>query len=364
MTFSTDIRGILERIDQIEPERYAYSRNFIDGSVSYLSPYISRGVISTRRVWEHLRDKGYNLENIEKFVQELAWRDYWQQNWLALGDKINSDVRHEQSPIDNYQLSEALINARTGIQAIDDSIKRLYSEGYIHNHVRMYIAAMACNVARSHWAVPARWFYYHLLDGDWASNTLSWQWVAGSNSNKKYVANQENINKYCYISQQGTFLDIPYEDFQDLPIPQELRDTEDPKLNLEFPFVERLRIDPTIPTVLYNYYNLDPFWLKDTEANRILLIEPEVFRKYPVAPRNIQFLMELSKNIPGVQVFVGEFSELITEYSLSDFHYREHPFNKYSGTEHSREWLAPVTGYHSSFFGYWKKVKKHIQKNG
>jgi deoxyribodipyrimidine photo-lyase len=69
----------------------------------------------------------------------------------------------------------------------------------------MYIASLACNVAQSQWRIPAKWMYYHLLDADWASNALSWQWVAGTNSNKKYFANQNNINKYCFTKANEYF---------------------------------------------------------------------------------------------------------------------------------------------------------------
>ena len=65
--------------------------------------------------------------------------------------------------------------------------------------------------------------YYYLLDADWASNSLSWQWVAGSNSNKKYFANQQNINKYCFTNQTDTFLDVDYAEFQKFEIPEVLK---------------------------------------------------------------------------------------------------------------------------------------------
>ena len=71
----------------------------------------------------------------------------------------------------------------------------------------MYIASIVCNIAKSHWKLPSKWFYYYLLDGDLASNNLSWQWVCGANSSKKYYANQENINKFCFTKQKNTFLD-------------------------------------------------------------------------------------------------------------------------------------------------------------
>ena len=75
----------------------------------------------------------------------------------------------------------------------------------------MYIASLCCNVAKSHWKLPAQWMYYHIC---WMEigevMLLSWQWVCGSNSHKLYYANQNNINKYCHTTQTNTFLDIEY----------------------------------------------------------------------------------------------------------------------------------------------------------
>ena len=130
---------------------HASSRNFINGSVSYLSPYISRGVISTKFILNNLLERNFNLEKIEKFIQELAWGDYWQQVWISKGELINQDLKHPQQPISNTSLSKAISEGKTGIIAIDNAIQEFYQTGYIHNHVRMYIAFMACNLGQSHW---------------------------------------------------------------------------------------------------------------------------------------------------------------------------------------------------------------------
>ena len=230
MKFTTDYQQIIAQLDQVDPVAYGKTRNFVDGAVTRLSPYISRGVISTKMVMNHVLSLGHEPSKIEKFLQELAWRDYWQQIWIAKGDAINEDLKHPQSNVDNEQLSVNLQKGATRIDAIDQSIQELYRHGYLHNHVRMYIAAIACNMAKSHWKIPAQWMYYHLIDGDWASNALSWQWVSGANSNKKYVANQENINRYCHTDQKGTFLDCPYADFEHMSIPALLQDTDLPDL--------------------------------------------------------------------------------------------------------------------------------------
>ena len=188
----TEYDQIINQIDKINPIKYSSNRNFIDGSVSKLSPYISRGVISTRQVLNYLLEKGFEINKIEKFIQELSWRDYWQRIWQE--KDIDLNIKHAQENVFQKGLSQNILDANTSIVSIDKAINELYNTGYMHNHLRMYVAALATNIAKSEWKIPAHWMYYHLLDGDWASNALSWQWVCGANSNKIYIANQDNIN--------------------------------------------------------------------------------------------------------------------------------------------------------------------------
>lgn len=360
--FPTSHEAIIHRIDKIDPIKYGRSRNFVDGAVTYLSPYISRGVISTKQVMEIVLARGYQPAQIEKFLQELAWRDYWQQIWIAKGIAINSDLKNEQKPIANHGIPKAVLKAKTGVSAIDEAIADFYKTGYLHNHLRMYIAAITCNMGQSHWHFPAQWMYYHLLDGDWASNALSWQWVAGANSNKKYVANQENINKYCYTQQKGTFLDVDYSAFSGMDVPEVLGTISNEKLVTPLPEKKPLNVAIALPTYIYNFYNLDPNWDSDIAANRILLLEPSVFESYPISQKSLDFMLQLSKNITDIQVFVSEFDDLITSHRLNDIRFKEHPLNKnYKGTEIPRDWMFDVTGYFSSFFGFWKKCKKQLK---
>lgn len=356
--FVTNYKEILDKLDAIDPVAYGKTRNYLNGAVTYLSPYISRGVISTKMVLEKMEARGFNPFHIGKFVQELAWRDYWQQVWLH--KNINTDLKQLQLRVSNHQISKAIIGANTGIEAIDNGIQDLYNTGYMHNHLRMYVAAMACNVAGSHWKTPAEWLYYHLLDADWASNALSWQWVAGANANKKYVANQENINNFCDTNQWGTFLDIPYEAFWNMTVPEELKELEAPDLKVKFPECDPLNMDKEA-TCIYNFYNMDPTWRQDIEANRILLLESSIFEKHPISPKSMQFLLDLSGNIPNMQVFVGEF-EALSILCKGEIYYKEHPLNVYNGIEDSRDWMFDVKGYYPSFFGFWKKCKKELAK--
>ncbi|MDE3248515.1 MAG: deoxyribodipyrimidine photolyase [Bacteroidota bacterium] len=364
--FPLHYTDMLEKLSMINPVAYAKTRNFIDGAVTGLSPYLSRGVISCRQVMEYIFSKGYTGQQAEKLVQELAWREYWQRCWWNLGDRISEDIKRAQEPVLHRAMVKGIANASTGIDAIDKCIGQLYRTGYMHNHARMYVASLACNVARAHWRTPARWMYYHLLDGDPASNFLSWQWVAGSFSSKKYFANQENINKYLYSMQRNSYLDCSYDQLNDLPVPGSLQES--------IPFTPRsvlpatpanFSLDPSLPLLLYHSFQLDPRWRKDQPANRVLILEPSHFEKYPVSEKVVQFIVGLANtNIPGIQIFTGEVHQIPGLKMVPGIYSVEHPSSThYPGIRDPYPWMFPnIDGYFSSFSAFWKKAELTISK--
>lgn len=358
--FEPNINAIWERVDAIDPLVYAKTRNYLNGAVTYLSPYLSRGVISTQQLLERLVAKGYSIHQMEVLVKELAWRDYFQR--VGQCKDLGFDIKQRQGKLNNYQIPSALVAAKTGIEAIDAAIENLYQTGYMHNHMRMYLASITCNVAQSHWKMPAQWLYYHLLDGDFASNICSWQWVAGANSSKLYFANQENINTYTQSKQRNTFLDCSYEDLPDLDVPAALIPLQNIDYQTVLPPTDVLQINSNLPILVYNYYNLDPNWHATADANRILLIEPSLFQKFPVAPHCMAFMLKLASQIAGMQIHVGSFQSLLNQCGNSKIFYKEHPLNVgYVGAEESRDWLVPqVSGYLPSFFAYWNKISKPL----
>jgi len=361
--FPTSYSSIMERVNAVNPINYAKTRNFITGDVTYLSAYIARGFISVRQIKEAVLQKGYKPYEIEKFLQELAWREYYQRVWQAKKEKILADLKQPQPDLLHHQIPSSIVNASTGIQIIDDQINVFYTTGYLHNHIRMYLAAMVCNNAKSHWLTPAKWMYYHLLDGDLASNSCSWQWVAGSFSSKKYYCNQENINKYTRTNQEQTFLDHSYEHIANMPVPKALEATSVVDLVTVLPLTAVPKLDTTKPTLLYNGYNVDPLWRANENVNRVLLLEPSHFNCYPVSEKVINFILALSSNISGIEVYVGELDALTKQYENSSlnavnaFIAKEHPaFEYYPGIKDSRDWIfSNVEGYYPSFFSFWKK---------
>ena len=367
--FPASHQQIIERINHINPIKYSKTRNFINGDVTYLSPYISRGVITVKQVMETVLRKGYKPNQIEKFLQELSWREYYQRVWQHVGDDIWNDIKQPQPDVLHHQMIKAVEYAATGIDVIDEQIKKLCRSGYMHNHVRMYTASLVCNIAKAHWLQPSKWMYYHLLDGDIASNNCSWQWIAAAFASKKYYFNQENVNKYSFSNQQNTSIDKRYEEIISMPVPYTLKPTIDLSLQTKLPVTEIPALDINKPTLIYNSYNLDMKWRKDEDVNRVLLLEPSHFKKYPVSENVIKFIIDLSKNIDGIVLCTAEIADILNLYKNSSsldtgwIISKEHPaFTYYPGIKDSRDWMfSEVNGYYNSFFSYWKKCEKFLK---
>ncbi|KIA90679.1 deoxyribodipyrimidine photolyase [Kaistella jeonii] len=362
MDFPTDLTSIQQRIQEIDPIQYGITRNFRNGAVTKLSPYISRGVITTRDVFEHLKTLNLEWFQIERLVQELAWRDFFQNVWKEKENEIFSDLKQPQENLENHGIPTAILKGETGIKILDEAVKTLYKTGYLHNHLRMYLASVCCNIAHCHWSEPAKWLYSNLLDGDLASNHLSWQWVAGSFSNKKYFANQDNLNKYFGGTQKNTFLDVDYSEFETLKTPEILKEIEKFNLETSLDFLKSDDIENE-KALIFNHYNFDLNWKSGENNQHVLLLEPSFFEKYPVSKKVLNFALDISKNIPDLKVFVGEFADLNAIVSTENLYYKEHPTNlHYLGTKENRKSLSTLEGSFPSFFNYWKKIKKELQK--
>jgi deoxyribodipyrimidine photo-lyase len=186
----------IERLAAADPEQYARRRNDLDGPVTRLSPYLTHGVLSTAEAIAALLARGTPAGS--KLVFELAWREYWLHVWSHLGIGILRDIRRPVARCDYARaLPRDVLEARTGLRVIDQAVRALYDTGYVHNHARMWLASYVVHLRKVHWRSAADWMYGHLLDGDLASNHLSWQWVAGTFSAKPYLFNRENVERHA-----------------------------------------------------------------------------------------------------------------------------------------------------------------------
>lgn len=187
-------------LQKVDPARYAESRNFFTGAVTRLSPYIRYGVLSLAEIRDYVMNRVERQDEATKLINELGWRDYWQRLYAELGDNIWKDqepYKTGYSASDYAQmLPEDILSGSTEQVCIDSFSRDLWKTGYLHNHGRMWMAAYIVHWRRIRWQVGARWFLEHLLDGDPASNNMSWQWVASTFSHKPYFFNRENLERY------------------------------------------------------------------------------------------------------------------------------------------------------------------------
>jgi len=358
MTLPTDYTGVLSLLGRVDVQAYGRTRNYLDGAVSRLSPYLSRGVLTLPQVRDAVLSR-HSFTDAYRFIYELAWREYFQRMWWEWGDRIFEDFKQPQHAA-HAECLQSVLEGSTGIEVLDRGVQELYATGYLHNHVRMYLASVVCNIGRAHWRASARWMYYHLLDGDLASNMLSWQWVAGTFSAKKYYCNQDNINQYSRTSQHGTFLDCPYEVLPHLPVPDQLKATGQPELNPALP-ASSARLDPAKPLLLYNSYALDPLWRKDIDANRVLLLEPSHFQRFPVSGRVMNFVLALAKCVPGIQVMTAEVADIPDLEKFPGIFSKAHPaFGHYPGVKDEPVWMFPEARLGNSFTAFWKSCEKTL----
>ncbi len=199
----------LERLRAFLPHAgrdYTARRNYdLPGHphVSTLSPYLRHRLITEAEVLEATLAR-FSLSTAEKFVQEVFWRTYW-KGWLEMRPGVWTDYRTSvRAAFNRIQAEaglrrdwEAACSGQTGIDAFDHWAQEMTTTGYMHNHARMWFASIWIFTLRLPWELGADFFLRHLLDGDPASNTLSWRWVAGLQTHgKHYIARPDNIARY------------------------------------------------------------------------------------------------------------------------------------------------------------------------
>lgn len=201
----------------VDPEAYATSRNHLDGAVTRLSPYIRHGLLSLVEVRDAVLAAAQGAKS-GKMVQQLAWRDYFQRLYDWIGTAIWADREAYKTGFAaaDYadELPEDIRTGETGLACIDTFSRELITTGYLHNHARLWLAGYIVHWRRIKWQAGAHWFLQHLLDGDPASNNLSWQWVASTFSHKPYFYNRENVEKFSdgrYCRQCPLFGHCPFE---------------------------------------------------------------------------------------------------------------------------------------------------------
>ncbi len=213
-----------EALAKIDPVTYGRDRSHLDGHVSRLSPYLRHGVLTLAEVRDaaltHAPDTAPS--RVWKYVNELSWRDYSVRVYAEVGELIWQDFEPYKTGLHasayTHEFPADIENGTTGAACIDAWSQELRETGYLHNHIRMWLASYVVHHRRVWWQGGASWFITHLLDGDPSSNNVGWQWVASTWRSYPYLWNRGNLVKYagdrycaaCPLANAGCPFDATY----------------------------------------------------------------------------------------------------------------------------------------------------------
>ena len=295
MNFETTRAKAIENLDRFVERNlsdYSKLRNFDFGpdkrsNVSCLSPYITHGVLNEVEIIKKSLAK-YSFNKNEKFIQEVLWRTYW-KGWLELRPSVWSDyiislnsIREKYKEDINYLKA---IEGKTNIECFDEWVKELKTHNYLHNHTRMWFASIWIFTLDLPWQLGAEFFLKHLYDGDAASNTLGWRWVAGiQTQGKHYLASEWNIKKFT----NNRFQNI------------KLNENAPPKMaDKTYSIIKNDFINPTINEdktliIFENSLSFEISNLKEFKFNKIILVvNSNEFRQVKLSDNVIKFKSEL-----------------------------------------------------------------------
>jgi len=203
MNFEPDYKTGISKLNYFienNLQNYSRDRNYDFGpdnrnNISLLSPYISHRTLFEYDIVKSCLKK-YKFNQVEKFIQEIFWRVYW-KGWLELRPEVWTDFCDSCLSIEQSKFYKKALDGNTGIRCFDEWVNELKEYNYLHNHSRMWFASIWIFTLKLPWQLGAAFFMEHLYDGDPASNTLSWRWVAGIQTRgKHYLARSSNISKF------------------------------------------------------------------------------------------------------------------------------------------------------------------------
>ncbi len=261
----------LRRLASLDLGGYAQRRSYLDGNATRLSAYLRFGILSLAEVRDRAWSADCDLASREKFLNELAWHDYYRRVLALLGDAIRKPIEPSKSgwPTDVYErtLPDDIAAGKTGLACIDAFGEELRETGYLHNHARLWFAAYLVHWRKIAWESGAEFFLKYLIDGDPAANDLSWQWVASTFSDAPYIFNRANLERYsggrfcasCSKRNEGCPFEGEYEALASALFPQG-RGEPSPQPELRAPADRRepLGTVPERALVLHHYDAMRP----------------------------------------------------------------------------------------------------------
>lgn len=371
----------LQRLSQVDAQAYAKTRNHLSGAVTRLSPYIRHGCISLQEVVSDIlaRFGGASV----KLISELAYHEYFRQVWQRFGEAILHEMEVPKVQLGQRPLPAYVTQGITGLICMDEVVRALLRDGYVHNHARMWFAAYLVHWLKVDWRQAADWFEALLLDGNLASNHLSWQWVASSFSHKPYFFNRESMQQfggeqYCQQCKVHCPFDADYATLeQSLFTP----DASLMPMRVEAPPVEpanlarsAMRISPAAPAPMV--------WVHDEmlsathpllqdDRSQVFVFDAQFYGHWP--RKRLQFMADCLAEMPDVETWVGKTTEVFSHLGARSVITQDTPQTQLKQliADWPVEWqaepalTATVLDQHDlmRFSRYWKKAGPDIMQN-
>ncbi len=303
----------LTKLNSINAVTYGKNRNFLNGAVTQLSPYLRHGCLTLNETFDSIK-KRFGAD-ADKLVFQLAWRDYWRQVWQAQGDAVYSEIEAPKVAIGHAPLAEDISQGKTGLPCMDSFINDLLTTGYVHNHARMWLASYVVHHRKIDWRAAADWFEQHLLDGDIASNHLSWQWVTSTFSSKPYFFNKENLGRYtgekfC----AGCSADCPFDASYEV-LNERLFDATLVPIAKKYsaPPVSRHMMSghPAIAVFVHDEMLSAAHALLKQPFPKIFVFDPQLYGYWSL--NRLQFVADCLNEMDGVEIWLGDTYEVLMQ---------------------------------------------------
>ena len=337
----------LKKLNSIDAAAYARNRNFLNGAVTHLSPYLRHGCLTLNETFDSVK-KRFGTE-AEKLLLALAWRDYWRQVWQVEGNAIYSEMEPPKVAIGHAPLSDDITQGQTGLPCIDAFVGDLLNTGYVHNHARMWLASYVVHHRKIDWRAAADWFEANLLDGDIASNHLSWQWVTSTFSSKPYFFNKETLSrytgeKYCAGCQAQCPFDASNETLNDRLFNQTLVPVAKTYSQAPLP-KNAVSGFPTLAVFVHDEMLSSAHVLLQQPFPKIFVFDPQIHGTW--ALKRLQFIADCLSEMENVEVWLGDTYEILMNKGVGQVVTQDTPNLKI------KELLAP-------FSPKWQPVAKFV----
>lgn len=371
---SDDWRGgrqeAIRRLNSIDVDTYKRNRDFLNGAVTKLSPYFRYGCLTLKEASDSAH-KRFGIAS-EKFVSELGRRDYFRRVWYREGNGIFNNLEESKVLLSDGAMPDFIRQAITGLPCMDGFVHDLMHDGYVHNNARKWFAAYVVHWLKVDWRDAADWFEHYLLDGDKASNHLSWQWVASTFSTKPYFFNKETIARYTGEKYCATCtINCPFDASEEM-----LEEKLFPKTELTSITARSVPKQPmgalstggAIAVLVHDEMLSAANPLLRNSMPKFFVFDDSLHGKWPL--KRLQFVADCISELPNVEVWLGDTATILKERGvgrlttqntpnlqlksmLSPFNTEWQPEVKFTNEDISEKRLK-------RFSRYWSKVSKGI----